>query len=216
MNSSKDYYNDYWAEGRHGGLIQGYYPYLLRWLNRELPSDQTYGTLLEAGCGAAAFTPHLAKRATVMKACDISAKQIKKNSETFEHIHFFTQDLGVPLACETNSIDAIWCSEVLEHLFNPAFALSEFYRVLKPGGKLLITVPYHGGLKNLLIALFKWDEHFSPDNPHIRFFTKNTISRVVSSAGFRTIRMETCGMGKLIRDCFVPTNLLLTAVKEPL
>jgi len=213
MNSSKDYYNSYWETGSHGGVIQGYYSNLLRWLNRELQQTQTYETILEAGCGAAAFTPHLARRTNNMRACDISAGQIKKNSETFKNIHFFTQDLGTPLACENNSVDVIWCSEVLEHLFNPAFAVGEFYRVLKPKGKLLVTVPYHGCLKNTLIALFKWDEHFSPDNPHIRFFTKKTISRVVNTAGYRNIRMETCGIGKPFRDCFVPTNLLLTAVK---
>jgi len=213
MNAPADYYNRYWETGRHGGLIQGYYPGLLKWLDGKLPQTQTHGTILEAGCGAAAFTPHLAKRAEYMQACDISAKQIVKNSAAFPDIHFFTQDLGNPLACENNSVDAVWCSEVLEHLFNPVFAINEFYRALKPGGRLLVTVPYHGRFKNILISLFKWDEHFAPDNPHIRFFTKKTISSIVHAAGFQNIQMETCGMGKPLRDCFVPTNLLLTAVK---
>ena len=35
------------------------------------------------------------------------------------------------------------------------------------GGRLLVTVPYHGRFKDVLIALFKWDEHFTPTNPHI-------------------------------------------------
>ncbi len=213
MNSSTDYYNSYWSTGRHGGVIQGYYPNLLRWLTRELQPAQAYGTILEAGCGSAAFTPHLAKYTNHMLACDISPEQIKKNSATFPDIHFFTQDLSRPLACENNAIDVIWCSEVLEHLFAPAYAVSEFYRVLKPGGKLLVTVPYHGCFKNMLIALFKWNEHFSADNPHIRFFTKKTISSIVTKAGFRSIRIETCGMGKPLRDFFVPTNILLTAIK---
>lgn len=212
MNASKDYYNNYWRAERHGGTIQGYYPNLLSWLRRELRQTQA-GTILEAGCGAAAFTPYLAQCTNHMRACDISSEQIKKNSEAFPDIHFFTQDLGSSLACETDSMDIIWCSEVLEHLFDPAYAVREFYRVLKPEGKLLVTVPYHGGFKNILIALFKWNEHFSADNPHIRFFTKKTISNVVNKAGFRSIRIETCGMGKPLRDFFVPTNILLTAVK---
>lgn len=51
---------------------------------------------------------------------------------------------------EDNSFDSVISNEVLEHVFNPSEHLSEIYRVLKPGGNLLITVP------------FLWDEHEQP------------------------------------------------------
>lgn len=41
-----------------------------------------------------------------------------------------------------NSFDAILCSEVLEHIPEPTKALSEFSRLLKPGGKLILTAPF--------------------------------------------------------------------------
>ena len=41
-----------------------------------------------------------------------------------------------------NSIDTIVCTSVLEHIFECNKAISEIYRVLKPKGKLLLTVPY--------------------------------------------------------------------------
>ena len=41
-----------------------------------------------------------------------------------------------------NSFDAILCSEVLEHVPEPTQALDEFYRLLKPGGKLILTAPF--------------------------------------------------------------------------
>jgi SAM-dependent methyltransferase len=44
----------------------------------------------------------------------------------------------------------VLCNQVLEHVFNPDFFLREIGRVLKPGGKLLLTVP------------FLWDEHEQP------------------------------------------------------
>ena len=40
------------------------------------------------------------------------------------------------------SFDAILCSEVLEHVPEPAAALDEFTRLLKPGGKLILTAPF--------------------------------------------------------------------------
>ena len=48
----------------------------------------------------------------------------------------------------------IWCSEVLEHLFAPLSVLVEIHRTLRPGGVALVTVPYHGLVKNIAIALF--------------------------------------------------------------
>lgn len=41
-----------------------------------------------------------------------------------------------------NSFDVILCSEVLEHVPEPTKALDEFYRLLKPGGKLILTAPF--------------------------------------------------------------------------
>lgn len=213
MSKSSGYYEKYWEIGQHGGTIQGYFKNMLRWLDRELPLEQPLENILEAGCGAAAFTPHLAKRTGHMRACDISSSQIAANCKDYPDVSFFVQDLSEPIAAQSGSFDALWCSEVLEHLFSPVFALNEFYRVLKPGGKLLITVPYHGLFKNVMIALFKWNEHFAPNHPHIRFFTIKTLTRLVKRAGFRNIQVETCGMNKPLRDLLIPTNILLSAKK---
>ncbi len=50
-------------------------------------------------------------------------------------------DANKKLPFKDNSYDLIWCSEVIEHLANPAFTASEFRRVLKPGGKMVLTTP---------------------------------------------------------------------------
>lgn len=57
---------------------------------------------------------------------------------------------GRSLPIEGGSVDSILCSQVLEHVFEPQSFLSELHRVLKPGGRLLLTVP------------FVWDEHEQP------------------------------------------------------
>jgi hypothetical protein len=66
----------------------------------------------------------------------------------------------------------------------------------------------------VLIALFKWDEHFAPGNPHIRFFTRKSLSKLAASAGLVEIKTTTCGMNKPLRDLIVATNILLKARKR--
>jgi SAM-dependent methyltransferase len=43
---------------------------------------------------------------------------------------------------ESNSFDSVVCLEVLEHTQNPVRLIEEIYRILKPGGKLLLSVPF--------------------------------------------------------------------------
>ena len=54
-------------------------------------------------------------------------------------------------------------------------ALGEIRRVLRPGGRALITVPYHGRLQAARIALTRFEAHFDPLGQHVRFFTRRSL-----------------------------------------
>ena len=181
-DSQRDYYDEYWA--RLGGRPAGYTENFKRWMSKELAGFSKAEEILEVGCGDALFTTELRRFTDHLTAIDISAEQVSINLLKHPDIHFAVHDLVQPMPFEADRFSAIWCSEVLEHLFDPLFALREMCRVLKPGGLLLVTVPYHGFFKNLCIALFKWDRHFDPEYPHIRFFTKNTLGGLATKAGF--------------------------------
>lgn len=212
----KSYYEKYWTEGRDGysGDKQGYAANFRKWMHAELPGLSQKSEVLEVGCGDASFTRNLAEYSPRVTAIDISMDQIELNARAHPEINFLQHDVAEPFPFKDGTFDVIWCSEVLEHLFDPGFALREMHRVMAPGGKLLVTVPYHGLFKDVLIALCRWDEHFAPNNPHIRFFTVATLKRLTESAGFRAIETRTCGMNKPLRDLFIATNILLKARKE--
>lgn len=102
-------------------------------------------------------------------------------------------DLNSSIPFSDNLFDVAICFEVLEHLFDPENALKEINRVLKPKGKALITVPNIVFLPNRLLFLagifnpsgspatslrFPWRD------PHIRFFTKNSLSKLLRKTNF--------------------------------
>jgi SAM-dependent methyltransferase len=216
VQQQKDYYEDYWTTGhaRYSGDRQGYAANLRHWMRAQLRNVSGDAAILEVGCGDGSFTRNLAEHSSRVTALDISASQIERNARAHPDIRFVQHDVAQPFPFESGAFDVIWCSEVLEHLFDPGFAVREMQRVLAPGGRLLVTVPYHGVLKDVLIALFRWEEHFSPGNPHIRFFTRKSLSRLAASAGFTDIKTTTCGMNKPLRDLIVATNILLKARKH--
>lgn len=212
----KDYYERYWTtgHGQYSGDLQGYATNLRSWMRAELRDMADDAPVLEVGCGDGSFTRSLAELSSRVTAVDISASQIERNARAHPEIRFLQHDVAQPFPFARETFGAVWCSEVLEHLFDPGFALREMQRVLERGGRLLVTVPYHGAFKDVLIALFKWDEHFAPTNPHIRFFTRKTLTQLAASAGFVEMETTTCGMNKPLRDLFVPTNILLKARKR--
>lgn len=78
-------------------------------------------------------------------------------------------------------------TEVIEHLFSPHLLPRFAAGVLKPGGWLVISTPYHGYLKNLALSLVdKWDDHHTPlwHGGHIKFWSRATLSRLLEENGF--------------------------------
>lgn len=104
--------------------------------------------VLEAGCG----TGIGARRFTQLGARSVSA--LDRSTEALAvaatHtsdalIHYRPWDLNrLPLPFEDQTFDVVVCMEVLEHITAQEEALREFYRVLRPGGTLVVSVPDAG------------------------------------------------------------------------
>ena len=86
--------------------------------------------------------------------------------------------------------------EVVEHCFSPRKYASTVYQLVQPGGIAVISTPYHGYLKNLLLALFnKFDAHWGPlwDGGHIKFWSERTLGMLLAETGFKDVRFIRAG-----------------------
>jgi 2-polyprenyl-6-hydroxyphenyl methylase/3-demethylubiquinone-9 3-methyltransferase len=72
-------------------------------------------------------------------------------------------------------------------------ALMEISRLVKDHGFFVLTTPYHGLCKNLAISLLRFEQHFDVLGPHIRFFTKQSLSACLTLAGFETLQWQGVG-----------------------
>ncbi len=91
------------------------------------------------------------------------------------------------------NFDLILSIEIIEHLYNPKTYLENIYYWLKLSGYLIITTPYHGHLKNLVItALNKFDGHFNPlsDGGHMKFFSQRTLYKILRNNNFKPIKFS--------------------------
>lgn len=95
------------------------------------------------------------------------------------------------------SFDAALATEVIEHLYSPHTLPLFAKKILKPGGYLLISTPYHGYLKNLALSLLnKWDAHHTAlwQGGHIKFWSERTLTQLLKDHGFA--KLQFCGVGR--------------------
>lgn len=94
------------------------------------------GPVLDIGCGIAPMAPDRV-RALLGDKSFAAMKWMNENGHRPVVLDITRMGL------QSNSVSTIICSEVLEHIDDDQLALREIFRVLKPGGDLILTVPMH-------------------------------------------------------------------------
>src|SRR5687767_5493269 len=132
--------------------------------------------VLDLGCGDGVLTRSLADAGFEVVGCDISRAGLAIARQMRPDLNFL--EISVydnPSMLRDHNFDIVVSMEVIEHLESPS-ALPRFAgEVLPDNGHLIISTPYHGYLKNLLIAVSgKWDAHHTTlwEGGHIKFFSR--------------------------------------------
>jgi len=180
----------------HGNAIQRFWHESKKLAIQQLAPSEATDCILDVGCGSGVMSSYLGRGgATVVGidsnslAIEFATKQFARRNVRFE-LGFVDEDFGVDC-----SVDKIYCLEVIEHVCrNQARKLlANFHRLLKPGGKLLLTTP---NTKSLW-PIIEWGlDHFTSaydlgSDEHVCMYDAQRLTEVCQGAGFRVDAVRT-------------------------
>jgi SAM-dependent methyltransferase len=145
--------------------------YLILRINKNIARSFAYrGRVVDLGCGDMPFKAYILKTADEYIGVDwLNSEHDQSNVDVFA-------DLTKRLPFKEDYADTVVSFQVMEHLPEPAFFLSECFRILKPGGSLLITVP------------FMWHVH---EKPYDYFrYTRYGLEYLLGKSGFVDIKID--------------------------
>lgn len=137
--------------------------------------ENAKGILVDLGCGYVPFYGYY-KSKIDQSICMDWQNSLHKN----QHLDI-EQDLTKPLKLEDNVADTLLLSDVLEHIPTPQLLMDEMTRVLKPGGKLILNVP------------FAYWEHEAPHDYHR--YTQHMLKLMAEKSGLDVLKLEPIGDG---------------------
>lgn len=161
-------------------------------------SDRHYGVVVDVGVGKAPYR-------SLIKCDKYISVDIERRGNPENLI---LADINESLPLQSNSVDLVIMTEVLEHLRNPGIATEEIFRVLRPGGRAIMTTP------------LLWPIHEEPND--YQRFTKYGLRSLLEKPGFKDIKVIGYGnyilsmvillMFPLRNKLFMPLVLILNLI----
>ena len=159
-------------------------------------------TVLDAGCGQGRHSLELLRQGCTVVGLDMEVSDLRYTRYVLHAMARECPEASRPEASERFMVlqgdalrlpftaagfDRIICSEVLEHVRDPALAAAELTRVLKPGGLLAVSVP---------TPFTEWayrfgsDEYFNSPGGHVRIFTPRRLQRLLAAQGLQVVELS--------------------------
>jgi SAM-dependent methyltransferase len=166
--TTENRFDDFFRDEVYRSLKTSLFNYRLRKLRiaKHVPAS---GRILDIGSGTAPVSPDLT-RTVVADLSEEAMRHVACESKSVQSITAMTFDAA--------SFDCVLCSEVLEHVPDDVQAISELRRVLKPGGVLVVTVPFQK-------RFWAEDDEFVG---HVRRYDPGELEQKLQTKGFHRVR----------------------------
>ncbi len=132
-------------------------------------AEKFRGTVVDLGCGDAPYRDWVLERAEKYIGVDWGESPHEIQAEV-------VANLNEPLPLESDSADTVFSVSVLEHLSQPRIMLAEAHRILRPGGHLILQVPW------------QWWIHEAPYD-YFRY-SKFGLEHLLAEAGFVDVNVQ--------------------------
>ncbi len=149
--------------------------------------------VLDLGCGGAAHSLVAARKAKFVKGIDQSIQNLRiarnlTEDQKVRNVEFTEGALEKPLSEPSGAYSAVLALDILEHLYNRDQFLNEIYRVLKPQGKLFLSVPNRETTWKQ--KLKRYGLFYFSDLDHKHEYSNDEIKKVLEEAHFCTRHFE--------------------------
>ena len=152
--------------------------------------------LFEIGCGNGATAHAMTEAGWDVTGVDVSHTGIATANEKFPNLKLHQGSAYDDLVETYGRFPVVVSLEVVEHLYFPRAFASKVFSLLEPGGTAIISTPFHGYWKNLLLAISgRFDEHFTAlwDYGHIKFWSMRTLGTLLEESGLSGVRFQRVG-----------------------
>jgi methionine biosynthesis protein MetW len=175
--------------------------------------DPKNENVLDIGCYDGSFLSLLKNGNNNFFGVEASNWGFEKSREKNIDVQQYFFDDKSPLPYENNFFDIVIAGEIIEHIYDTDFFLDEIRRILKPGGKLLISTPNIASLaRRLLLAagkspLIENSPNQLDSSGHIRYFTFAALQNLLRKHKLKIIsRQSDCinfSKNGLLRSVFL-------------
>lgn len=182
---------------------------------------------LDVACGDGSLVLMASKKFKEVYGVDISSERIlKAKKEALEknlkNVVFKRCDVNNGLPFEDKYFDSLTAVAALAFFFDPYFVVSEFNRVIKENGSLIVEVPNLAYFPRRLNLLFgKLPKVSFPetgwDGGHLHYFTQESLKRLLEESGFKIIKITGSGIFANFRNWWPSLlcgNIIIKAVKK--
>jgi 2-polyprenyl-3-methyl-5-hydroxy-6-metoxy-1,4-benzoquinol methylase len=156
-----------WLDGDRSGAF--------RWVPEKV-------RILDIGCGFGQTLLYHRNR-----GCDVAGTELDENAREVASLHQLDVRIGAFSAdvFEEASFDVVTLDQVMEHLQDPRQVLLDVRRVVRPGGRVIISTPRSRCINRVLFGQ-RWAHWHTPY--HLQFFTEPSMEKLAGQTGFKLVQ----------------------------